>query len=372
MKMRLTLGVLMLWILSVIKVLNLAADGAWEQKANMPTLRSGFTTCVVNGKIFAIGGYVDGLGDLSLSTVEVYDPKTDTWERKADMPTARTDAATSVVDGKIYAMGGTILNRFEFDVLVNDQIRRIPRWKAEDIPTVEMYDPATDTWTQKADMPTPRNTSTCVVDGKIYAIGGTSTKIKSFRLDTIEMYDPATDTWAKAKNMNHARAGAAVSVVDGKIYVMGGTGLPLIINDPGPFLSSMEVYNPEKNRWREIGDMPTPKSVHTASVINGKIYVMGGYFRNQGQDTKDFKTIEIYHPRTGRWTQKPDMPVAKAGHKAEVINGNIYIIDGPAHNDTPFATVEVYDTGEFHQSVDPIDKRLETWGMIKKADILPR
>ncbi len=153
---------------------------------------------------------------------------------------------------------------------------------------------------------------------------------------------------------------------------MGGTGLPLIINHSGPFLSSIEVYNPEKNHWREIGDMPTAKSLHTASVINGKIYVMGGYFRDQGQGTEDFKTIEIYHPRTGRWTPKPDMPAAKSGHKAEVINGNIYIIDGPAHNDTPFATVEVYDTGEFHQSVDPIGKRLETWGIIKKVDILPR
>jgi N-acetylneuraminic acid mutarotase len=373
MKTRLMLGILTLCALLTINVVNLvSAEENWTRKADMPTQRSGFTTCIVNGKIFAIGGYVDGLGELSLSTVEVYDTKTDTWERKADMPTARTDAATSVVNGKIYAIGGTVLNRFEFDVLVNGQIRRIPKWKAADIPTVEMYDPDTDTWTQKADMPTPRNTSTCVVDGKIYAIGGTSTKIKSFRLDTVEVYDPTTDTWAKAKNMNRARAGAAVSVVDGEIYVMGGTGLPLIINHPGPFLSSMEAYNPQKNRWREIGDMPTAKSSHTASVINGKIYVMGGSFRNQGQDTKNFKTIEIHHPRTGRWTQKPDMPVAKAGHKAEVINGNIYIIDGPAHNNTPFATVEVYDTGEFHQSVNPIDKRLETWGMIKKVDRLPR
>ena len=370
--MRLTLGVLMLWILSVIKVLNLAADGAWEQKANMPTLRSGFTTCVVNGKIFAIGGYVEGLGDLSLSTVEMYDPKTDTWEPKADMPTARTDAATSVVDGKIYAIGGTVLNKFEFDFLVKGQVRRIERWKPEDIATVEMYDPETDTWTQKADMPTPRNTSTCVVDGKIYAIGGTSTEIKSFRLDTVEVYNPTTDAWSKAKNMNHARAGAAMGVVDGKIYVMGGTGLPLIINHAGPFLSSIEVYTPHKNHWREIGDMPTAKSEHTASVINGKIYVMGGHFRKQGQGAKNFRTIEIYHPRTGRWTQKPKMPVAKAGHKAEAINGNIYIIDGPAHNGTPFATVEVYNTGEFPQSVDPSDKRLETWGMIKKVDGLSR
>lgn len=370
MKMRLTLGILMLMALSGIKVVNLAADETWQQRANMPTVRSGFTTCVVNGKVFAIGGYVDGLGDLSLSTLEMYDPKTDTWERKADMPTPRTDAATSVVDGKIYAIGGTALNRFEVDVLLpNNEVRRIRRWKPEDLPTVEMYDPETDTWTRKADMPTPRNTSTCVVDGKIYAIGGTSDKVKSFRLDTVEVYDPATDTWAKAKKMNHARAGAAVSVVEEKIYVMGGTGLPMIINHPGPFLSSIEVYNPEKNHWHEIGDMFTAKSGHTASVINGKIYVMGGYFRNQGQHAKSFKTVEIYHPQIGRWTRNPDMPVAKAGHKAEVINGNIYIFSDASHNDVPFTTVEVYDTKE-HQGVNPSDKLLKTWGVIKKVDRL--
>ncbi len=368
MKMRLALGILMLTALSVIKVVNLAADGTWQQKANMPTPRSGFTTCVVNGKIFAIGGYVDGLGDLSLPTVEVYDPKTDTWERKADMPTPRTDAATSVVDGKIYAIGGTALNRFEVDVLLpNNEVIRLRRWKPEDLPTVEMYDPDTDTWTPRADMPTPRNTSTCVVDGKIFAIGGTSDKIKSFRLDTVEVYDPGTDTWAKGKNMNHARAGAAVNVVDGKIYVMGGTGLPLIINHPGPFLSSIEVYDSKRKHWREIGDMPTAKSGHTASVINGKIYVIGGYFWNRGQRTTDFKTIEIYHPRTRRWTQKSDMSVARIGHKAEVINGDIYIFSDASHNDVPFTTVEVYNTEE-RQGVNPVDKLLKTWGVIKKVD----
>ena len=146
----------------------------------------------------------------------------------------------------------------------------------------------------------------------------------------------------------------------------------MIINHSGPFLSSIEVYDPKRNNWREIGDMPTAKAIHTASVINGKIYVMGGHFRDHGQHAKSFKTVEIFHPRTGRWTQKPNMPVAKAGHKAEVINGNIYIIDGPAHNDTAFATVEVCDTREFPQSIDPTGKLLKAWGVIKKVDILPR
>ena len=142
------------------------------------------------------------------------------------------------------------------------------------------------------------------------------------------------------------------------------------MNHPGPFLSSIEVYDPKRNNWTEVGDMPTAKSLHTASVINGKIYVMGGYFRSQGQQTTDFSAIEIYHPRIGRWSQNPDMPVARVGHKAEVVNGDIYIFSDASHSDVPFTTVEVYNAER--QGMNPTDKLLSTWGVIKKVDMLPR
>lgn len=356
MKTYLTFGILILCVLLVINVANLAAEENWTRKTDMPTQRSYFDTCVVNGKIYAIGGEIDRFGDVSVSTVEMYDPKTDTWTQQADMPTART-TSTSVVNGKIYAIGGGKSHK-----------RRIgPGWGWETIilRTVEMYDPITDTWTPKADMPTPRSAATCVVNGKIYLIGGANQK--QHRSEIVDVYDPATDTWARAKSMNHARSGAAISVVDGKIYVMGGTGWPQIPNHPGPFLSSMEVYNPKTNQWREIGDMPAAKSSHTASVIDGKIYVIGGFFRGNGLDVRYFKTIEIYHPETGRWTQKPDMPVSKLGHAAEVINGQIYILTGADPDDAPFATVEVYAPEGFLQSVDPTGKLLKTWATIKIA-----
>ena len=97
-------------------------------------------------------------------------------------------------------------------ILFKGEFRKDKVWDAKELPTVEMYDPITDTWTRKADMPTPRNADTCVVDGKIYAIGGTATinnsKEEPWRLKTVEVYDPSTDTWEKAESMNHARAGA--------------------------------------------------------------------------------------------------------------------------------------------------------------------
>ena len=328
----------------------------------MPTARSGFATCTVNGKIYAIGGEVDKFGDTSIATVEMYDPKTDTWTQKADMPTSRR-TSTSVVDGKIYAIGGAKIHK-----------RRIGPGVGRDIielPTVEMYDPATDTWTQKADMPTPRGTSTCVVDGKIYAIGGTAfnnvKKKKPWRLDTVEVYDPVTDTWTKSKKMNHVRSGAAISVVDGKIYVMGGTGWPQLPNHPGPYLSSVEVFNPKTNQWRAIREMSEPKAGHSASAIDGKIYVIGGGFRGNGLYIY-LSTIEIYDPETDIWTREPDMPMSKLGHTAEVINGEIYIFGWHSDDDEdPRVTVEAYSVAETAQPVNPAGKLLKTWATIKIA-----
>ena len=364
MKGRWTLGILIICALLVTNVGHLAAKGNWTRKADMPTVRSYFSSCVVNGKIFVIGGSVDTFGEVSVATVEMYDPKTDTWERKTDMPTARSSVSTSVVDGKIYAIGGAEVKKIKLLRGFKNEVKQLP--------TVEMYDPVTDAWTQKTDMPTARSTSTCVVDGKIYAVGGSSIasnrvdKKKPWRLKTVEVYDPATDTWAKAQSMNHARDGLTTRVVDGEIYAMGGMGWPQIPFQAGPFLSVVEVFNPKTNRWREKAEMPAPKAIHAATVVNGKIYVMGGFFQGNGLFMK-FSTVEIYHPATDRWTQKADMPIGKAGHTAVTIKADIYTFGGSDDLGQPLVTVEAYDTGEAFLSVDPTGKLVETWGAIKKG-----
>ena len=90
-----------------------------------------------------------------------------------------------------------------------------------------------------------------IVDGKIYIIGGSASDREQWRLDSVDIYDPTAGTWTKGKSMNHARGVASVSVVNGKIYVMGGMGWPQIPNHRGPFLSSVEVFDPKRNQWTE-------------------------------------------------------------------------------------------------------------------------
>jgi N-acetylneuraminic acid mutarotase len=173
---------------------------------------------VVNGKIYALGGWQKGVV-ISPSPVEEYDPVADKWTKKPDMPGAACGlcaGVVKVVDERIYAIGG---------------------WDGEDyVSSVREYNPVTGVWTELGDMLTPRAyLSASVVDGKIYAIGGSGEGIK---LSTVEEYDPVKDKWTKKVDMAFARYGLCTSVVNGKIYAIGGArGIP------DEALSAVEEYD---------------------------------------------------------------------------------------------------------------------------------
>ncbi len=226
------------------------ATNSWSLKENMPTARASLTISAVNGKIYAIGG--DSIQcSMSLSTVEEYDPQTNSWSTKTNMHTVRTGLSSSVVNGKIYAIGGW---SFSSGIALAD---------------VEEYDPITDTWLQKNSMHDARAWfSTCVVAGKIYAFGGRSTTAKR---KTVEVYDPATDIWTRKNDMPHVLGNYFVSTVNGLIYIFGGTWY----NGGSPHSDSWE-YNPVSDTWSSLSPLPTTRSAGHASAVNGKIYVIGG------------------------------------------------------------------------------------------------
>ena len=115
----------------------------WEVITQLPTERWGLATAVVDDKIYIIGGSSakDIRGPDGLSTVEEYDPKTNTWRQVADMPTPRYYPKVAVVNDTIYVFGGWYEER---GVKIDYPVR------------VEAYDPATDTWTRKKNMPVSR------------------------------------------------------------------------------------------------------------------------------------------------------------------------------------------------------------------------
>lgn len=286
------------WVaaIALASVVSSTVAATWTQKTDMPTARMGFSTSVVDGKIYAISALQGGVN--RLTKVEAYDPATDTWTEKADMPTTRTFLATSVVDGKIYAIGG------------------MNSWGGTRLATVEMYDPIRDTWTRKADMPMARVTETSVVNGIIYAIGGSHNGVA---ISTVEAYDPVTDIWSEKAKMPTARTLHSTNTVNGKIVVMGGQTF-----STSATFSIVEVYDPETDTWTRKGDMPVPR-IFSTCVMDDKIYGFGGRATRGGSP---LSPVFEYDTATDTWTEIGRLPVNNGGIGVSTVGRRIYVMGG--------------------------------------------
>ena len=299
------------------------AQGSWSEVAPMPTARLSLAAGVVDGKLYALGG-LDSDENAS-DTVEVYDPATRTWATVApmvaSMPTARSSLAAGVVAGKLYALGG-----FDSDINAFD--------------TVEVYDPATDTWAAVAPMPTARGgLAAGVVAGKLYALGGLDSDENASH--TVEVYDPATRTWAAVAPMPTARSSLAAGVVAGKLYALGG------FDDAGTLLDTVDMYDPATDTWARVAPMPTARSDLAAGVVGGKLYALGGLDSSKGvQLEKASDTVNVYDPAMDTWAAVAPMPTARYTLAAGVVDGKLYAVGGyddDDDDDLPVDTVEMYD-----------------------------
>lgn len=291
----------------------------WELITDIPTKREDFSTAVVDGRIYLIGGTLieNRKGPFGMSLVEIYDPENDSWGKGADMPTARAKPTTAVIDGRIYVMGGYsgIDGHGE-----NFKILK----------TVEVYDPLTDTWEGKKDMSIRRILfGVGVVAGKIYTVGGYVHPADTEpgapkRIDLVEAYDPATDMWIERANMPTKRAALGVEVVNDHIYAIGGRGWPPVGNRGGPFLTVIEEYDPKTNRWRKEKDMPDVRLSFSTAVVGNAIYLIGGFVW-QGRYTENVMTVDVYNPVTDKWSNIPSMPRSLNPWGTEIVNGTIYV-----------------------------------------------
>ncbi len=222
--------------------------GQWEARAFMTVARAFLGTGVVNGKLYAIGG--SRLNATPSNTVEVYDPATDTWSTRAPMSSGRRGICSSVVEDRIYVFGG------------NDPPET----------TASMYDPAADAWTDDlADMPTARWDPECVaVGGKVFVFGGFLSVSSGIGSDDVEMYDPATDSWTTLAKLPAPRGAGAVASVQGRIYYLGGAP------DFGVARQNAWVYDPSSDAWSVLDDMPFPWFLMGGAEVDGTIYLMAG------------------------------------------------------------------------------------------------
>jgi len=282
-----------------------AAD-QWTKKKAMVLPSHHNAVTALNGRIYLFGGFAasstDKPGWLPIANSWEYDPTNDSWKALAPMPTPRGAALAVALDGKIYVLGGEGMHP-------GDQPK--PLWFVgaahRSLNTVEEYDPATNTWTTRSTMPTPRNhVAGGAVNGKIYVVGGRVGSVfvgSSDNLDLVEVYDPVTDKWGASLNrMPDARSGAGWGVYNGKIYVVGGE---FSDNRMRGAFKALEAYDPASNSWDILQSLRFPRHSAGTAFIGNKLHVVGG----------DLQSSDQYGPPTITMTTSHDVFEVTDGEK---------------------------------------------------------
>jgi len=251
------------------------ATSKWTKRKPMALPAHHLALTEYRGKIYVFGGFtagtVDGLSAWTpIDNAFEYDPVNDSWKALAPMPVKRGAAVAATIGNKMYVIGGVTTA----PGATNPAIR--PNTPQRVLATVQEYDPETNSWRERATMPTPRNhTAAGVVNGKIYVIGGrigAAFIAASSDLGNVEAYDPVTDTWsAPLAKMPTARSGLDVGVYEGKVYVAGAkiktsssTPPITLLKDtirqptPGPFFRPWRLDGmASPAAWWEIDSTPS-------------------------------------------------------------------------------------------------------------------
>jgi uncharacterized protein (TIGR03437 family) len=237
------------------------------------------------------------------------------WETRAPYPVAATEVSGAAIDGFLYVVCG---------LTTQGSSNRLYR-----------YDPRTDSWMQRANLPIEGGADHCnvaAVGGKLYLLGAIRVGSTFLEGHTWE-YDPAQDRWQNVGRLNNPRGASGVGAIGANIYVAGGLTATGSVAD-------FEVFDTVARSWRRLPDMPTARDHLTAQVINGRLYAIGG------RAGRDLTANEEYDPTTNTWRSRAPLPTARGGLGCGTVDNRIQVFGGEGNSGTPegtFAQNEEYD-----------------------------
>ncbi len=143
----------------------------WIAAGTLATARGGFVLVALpDGGALVAGGCAEDPDApfRRLSTVERFDPESNTWSAAADLPVPVAGAfGTLLADGRVLVAGGSVREAEPLDI----DAGTISSGLTAD---ANVFDPLTDTWLATTQMPAPRAGAEAVVlaDGSALVVGG--------------------------------------------------------------------------------------------------------------------------------------------------------------------------------------------------------
>ena len=240
------------------------ANSTWTTTGALKNPRFYHTaTLLANGKVLVTGGINTNSYPTSiLTSSELYDPATGLWTTNGPLLRARySHTATLLPSGKVLVAGGQVTNA----TLVTG--------------TAELYDPATGMWTATGFMqyPLAYHTATLLPNGQVLVTGGdidigSIGGIGLYPVLFAELYDPATELWTETTSSHVVHDHHTATLLTNGVVLIAGGGAQF-----GPNTNCAELYEPFTQTWTQAASMNTPRQYHTTTLLpNGQVLAAGG------------------------------------------------------------------------------------------------
>lgn len=176
------------------------------------------------------------------------------------------------------------------------------------------------------------------------ALGARWSKSLALGLALAAAVAPAQGRVAPSGQLRVARVHHTTTLLgDGRVLVVGGRSL-----DGTTALASVELFDPRTRRWSQAAPLSVGRSTHAATLLDdGRVLVTGGLTEVSSGASARFVALasaELYEPRKNAWTLTRPMAEARGGHTATLlIDGTVLVVGGAREERVNVGVVERFD-----------------------------
>eukprot|EP00731_Ephydatia_muelleri_P007709 Em0004g47a len=165
----------------------------------------------------------------------------------------------------------------------------------------------------------------------IYVVGGETDPGRSL-ISSVAVFQPSKNAWRDLAPMVTSRRGVGLSLLGGFLYAVGGS-------DRIQALRLAERYDPNANEWTKIAEMNENRSSVAAVTLHNHIYAVGGY----DGTANCLRTVERYDPVANTWSYVAEMNVTRSMLSVGALGGCLYAIGG-YDGSSDLSSCERYDS----------------------------
>ncbi|KAK3086227.1 hypothetical protein FSP39_015449 [Pinctada imbricata] len=261
-----------------------AQSHSWKTLTAIPHVdQCNFGHVTLNNELYVVGGcFNDQIQEVVHQYGFCYNPEKNAWRSIAALEHERCRFYLGALKGKLYAIGG--------DPLAGDI--------TEEMALSECYSPGR----KQVD----RNSSSCLATEHkhagivhhdyLYISGGSQDSDDEF-YSSFYRYDPENDSWTELCPLITPRADHTMFVYNDQIHCIGGWYENVL--QQRILVSTIDRYDAVANIWETIASVPEPRLFASYAIIDGKVYVVGGWLNGRYQDKA--KAVQVYSFIQNQW-----------------------------------------------------------------------